>query len=266
MRTQVQFSKPLRKRTLADQVAESIRDAILDGDLTEGENLPTEPQLCQQFGVSRAVIRDATRILMAQGLVDAKQGSGVYVTPAYNAAFGEALLLSLRRVEATAWDVEEFERLLLPEVVAMVAVSATSDEIIALQSILADYLAVHTDYVRSWEDLSDAEIPASETGAVEAHFQRLFRAIFQATHNQVLLLLAEPLTQLHAMRRWAGKEFTVEYIIANERKILNAIVDAIAERDPDGARRAVANIHQLPAEAVTAMKATAIGEKINIQL
>jgi len=76
-------------------------------------------ELAEQFGVSRAVMRDATRILMAQGLVEVKHGLGVFVTPSQNEAFGEALLLALRRAGATVWDVEQFEQVILPEVVLL---------------------------------------------------------------------------------------------------------------------------------------------------
>ena len=53
------------------------------------------------------MVRDATRILMAQGLVEVKHGLGVFVTPPQNEAFGEALFLALRRAGATVWDVEQ---------------------------------------------------------------------------------------------------------------------------------------------------------------
>ena len=60
------------------------------------------------------MVRDATRILMAQGMVEVKHGLGVFVTPPQNEAFGEALLLTLRRAGATVWDVEQFEHVIFP--------------------------------------------------------------------------------------------------------------------------------------------------------
>ena len=86
-------------------------------------------ELAEQFGVSGAVGRDATRILMAQGLVEVKHGLGVFVTPAQNEAFGEVLLLTLRRAGVTVWDVEQFEQVILTEVVALVATTATAEEL-----------------------------------------------------------------------------------------------------------------------------------------
>ena len=111
------------KQTLAEQVAAQIKDAILEGTWGPGEALPTEPQLAEAYDVSRAVVRDATRMLAARGLVEAQHGRGVFVTESQAAAFGDALLLALRRDGATVWDVEQFEQMILPEVCALAAVA-----------------------------------------------------------------------------------------------------------------------------------------------
>ena len=58
-----------KKETLAQKVAVTIKEAIIRGEIKPGETLPTEPELAQQFNVSRSVIRDAARILMAWGLI-----------------------------------------------------------------------------------------------------------------------------------------------------------------------------------------------------
>ena len=63
------FSQAVKKQTLAEQVAETVKESILNGDFEPGEALPTEPELAEAFGVSRAVVRDATRMLAAKGLV-----------------------------------------------------------------------------------------------------------------------------------------------------------------------------------------------------
>ncbi len=64
---------------LADQVAATLETEIRAGRLAEGEKLPTEQSLVQQFGVSRTVVREAISRLRSLGLVDARQGSGMFV-------------------------------------------------------------------------------------------------------------------------------------------------------------------------------------------
>ena len=60
---------------LADVVAERIRDLILRGELTDGERLPPLDSLLEEFGVSGPSMREALRILEAEGLIVVQRGS-----------------------------------------------------------------------------------------------------------------------------------------------------------------------------------------------
>ncbi len=64
---------------LSDQVADVLAAEIRAGRLAVGEKLPTEAALVEQFLVSRTVVREAVSRLKSLGLVDSRQGSGVYV-------------------------------------------------------------------------------------------------------------------------------------------------------------------------------------------
>lgn len=68
-----------RRPKLADKVIEALRQRIDDGELRPGDRLPTEPALVECFGVSRTVVREAIAALAADGRVEARQGSGVFV-------------------------------------------------------------------------------------------------------------------------------------------------------------------------------------------
>jgi GntR family transcriptional repressor for pyruvate dehydrogenase complex len=70
---------PGRRQRLGDQLYGQILDQIVAGQLAEGERLPSEAQLCEMFGVSRPVVREALQRLRADGLVLARQGSGTFV-------------------------------------------------------------------------------------------------------------------------------------------------------------------------------------------
>lgn len=65
--------------SLSDQVAEVIASEIRSGRLPIEKKLPTEAALCVQFSVSRTVVREAVSRLKSLGLVDSRQGSGVFV-------------------------------------------------------------------------------------------------------------------------------------------------------------------------------------------
>ncbi|PRX09115.1 UNVERIFIED_ORG: GntR family transcriptional regulator [Martelella mediterranea] len=68
-----------RNGTLVYKVSEALRKAILDGEFLPGEKLPSEARLTQEHGVSRTVVREAVAALRSDGLVEPRQGAGVFV-------------------------------------------------------------------------------------------------------------------------------------------------------------------------------------------
>ncbi|HZZ11625.1 MAG TPA: FadR/GntR family transcriptional regulator [Paraburkholderia sp.] len=66
-------------RALSDTVAQQLLAQIDTGFFARGGKLPTEAVLAQQFGVSRTVIREAVSRLKNEGVVEPRQGSGVFV-------------------------------------------------------------------------------------------------------------------------------------------------------------------------------------------
>lgn len=71
---------PVQQRSsLSRLVAEQLEQLILNRKIEIGQKLPTEAQLCDQFGVSRTVIREAVAKLKSLGLVETRRGSGTTV-------------------------------------------------------------------------------------------------------------------------------------------------------------------------------------------
>ncbi len=77
-----------RKPKLSEHVVSALRDQILGGQIQPGQKLPTEGQMTETFGVSRTVIREAMASLAADGLVESRQGAGVFVLEHPTLAFG----------------------------------------------------------------------------------------------------------------------------------------------------------------------------------
>lgn len=70
-----------RHPTLTESIQRRIGDLIANQSLRSGERLPPQDELAERLGVSRTVIREAVRFLVAKGLLEARRGSGVYVRP-----------------------------------------------------------------------------------------------------------------------------------------------------------------------------------------
>jgi len=70
----------LRRSKMVEEVFEVLKEKILSGEIKQGERLPTQEELTEQFGVSRTVIREAINKLSSLGLVSCEQGRGTFVT------------------------------------------------------------------------------------------------------------------------------------------------------------------------------------------
>jgi DNA-binding FadR family transcriptional regulator len=71
--------QPLNKTNLADTATEAIRNEILAKRWAVGEKLPNEASLSAMLSVSRGTVREAVRVLVSQGFLETRQGSGTYV-------------------------------------------------------------------------------------------------------------------------------------------------------------------------------------------
>lgn len=78
------LKKQLHKDSVVNQVVKQITDSIIAGDLKPGDKLPTEPELCENFGIGRNSVREAIKILEAYGVVYIKRAEGTFVNDSYN--------------------------------------------------------------------------------------------------------------------------------------------------------------------------------------
>lgn len=76
-----QLSPTLGSTPLHEQVRTLLMRDIDMGTYAEGERLPSEPELCERFGVSRITVRRAVADLEGLGLVHRQQGRGTFVAP-----------------------------------------------------------------------------------------------------------------------------------------------------------------------------------------
>jgi GntR family transcriptional regulator len=74
---------PLRRGAvpLYYQLERVLRKRILSGDIEPSRPIPTERELCREFGVSRTTVRQALMILESEGLIVRRQGKGTFVKP-----------------------------------------------------------------------------------------------------------------------------------------------------------------------------------------
>ncbi len=165
-------SKP---QDLSAQIAQAIRDAIIEGHMIVDERLPSEAELSEQFGVSRSTVREALKRLAAQSLIRTQRGAfgGAFVNRlSYEDAYSQhittsTLLLSMNAVSfETACEARfAMERACAP---------------LACQRRTPDHLATMRaeTHRQSQPGLSDESFCASDVA--------LHRALVDASGNPVL--------------------------------------------------------------------------------
>lgn len=165
---------PARQRRLYQDVARQLRDAILAGQYQPGDRLPTELELAGEFGVSRAVIRQATMNLEHQGLVEVQVGAGggTFVMEPGIEAVLRAFENLFRRGGVAVEDYLSAKRLLEPAITGAVAESVTPQQLDRL----------HENVQRSWRKLQDGADDA-EMLRVSLEFHNL---LAESTANPVL--------------------------------------------------------------------------------
>jgi GntR family transcriptional repressor for pyruvate dehydrogenase complex len=147
----LQSPAPAGRRTrLPDVVAEELTDEIFSRGLTPGDALPTEPEMLQQFDVSRATLREALRILETRGVLSMRTGHGrgpVVATPSLQALI-DSLKLNLRFLEISFGEVLATREAIEPGLAAQAAAHRTEEDLRALRTIHAAMLETAWDSPR----------------------------------------------------------------------------------------------------------------------
>ena len=196
---------PLAPRPLYEEVAERLRQRIYNRELAPGDWVD-ELKIAEQLGISRTPLREALKVLAAEGLVTMKLRRGAYVTEVS---------------ERDLADVYHLLALLESDAVAVVSERASPDQVAALQ-------ALHTE-------LEAAARPG------QVNRERFF-AINERFHMQVLAIadnrwrdqVVADLRKVMKLHRHNSllKQGRIDESLAEHR----AVMAAIAARDPQAAR------------------------------
>lgn len=206
---------------LSEQLADALSAEILAGRLEAGQKLPTEAALVEQFAVSRTVVREAVSRLKSLGLVESRQGSGVFVR---RAAFAPLNFDTRSAVSRQAViQMVEVRRALEAEVAALAAQRRTADDV---QRIREAMLALET------------AVKAGGDGAEED--VNYHRAIADAAQNPFLISTLDYLRQFlrGVTRVTRANEARRADFVAQVREEHEAIATAISAGDSLLARKA----------------------------
>ncbi len=202
-----------------EQIVHQIQVAIRDNELSEGDRLPTERELAETFGVSRSVVREAIKVLSAQGLVEARQGSGLYVRNRPVESVTRAIVLSVAPEGDAVDQLFEFRRLLETDAARLAAERATPEQIDELADLIARY-QIEPESPPNWDRFAEVDEAVHRLISVAARnpYLEVMVASVRGMMQDVVGLIADHPGSIEEAMRHHG-----------------CIVEAIARRDGDRA-------------------------------
>ena len=210
-------------RNILAQTLATLGSAIVAGRHPPGSSLPPEPTLCEHYGVSRTVVREAVKSLVAKGLLVTGPKLGTRVLPASQWNWFDPDVVAWQTeagpTRAFLHDLQEMRRVVEPAAVRLAAARATPEEIAVIEVAYAGMrqaIAGEGDYVAA--DLA------------------FHQALIGACHNRMLQQMGKTLEALlrTSFRISTARPNGPALSLPLHREIL----DAVIARAPDLAERA----------------------------
>jgi DNA-binding FadR family transcriptional regulator len=201
-----------------------LGQAIVDGRYEAGGSLPPEPLLCSELDVSRTVVREAVKSLVAKGLLvtGPKVGTRVLPEDLWNGfdlqvlAWQSRAGLSRERLR----DLQELRRVVEPAAVRLAAVRADADDLAEIGA--------------AWDDMSRCVERGGDYVGADLRFHQ---GLLRAAHNRMLAHMG------HALGALLRTSFEISSARpdgpARSLPLHRAVLDAVIARSPGRAERAV---------------------------
>ena len=208
----------LKNKLLAEQVEDEIYHYILDTPLEPGTKLPNEFELGEKFGVGRSTVREAVKLLSSKGIVEVRRGSGTYVVTTAKGLSDPLNLRSVQDKNALALDLVNVRLLLEPGMAEMAALNASDEDIERIQR-LCDRVEskIHSGDLYIEDDI------AFHTCIAESSKNMVVEQLIPIIDTAVMMFV-----------NVTHQRLTKETVMTHR-----AIVDAISDRDPIGAKTAM---------------------------
>lgn len=211
----------------AELVARQIRNAIIRGELSDGDTLPAESHLIAEFEVSRPTIREAVRILESEGLVTVARGArgGARISSPNYEMIERAAGIILQSQKVAIGDLYEMRTLMEPPAARLVAERNSEKAVPILRNFIEDEMKVMTDRY-----------------AVTLKIAEFHRLLMELSGNKTLNVFAQALRGLvegHlALAQRRRPDVDPEFSQKQLRfglKSHSRLVDLIEAKDGDGA-------------------------------
>jgi DNA-binding FadR family transcriptional regulator len=201
-----------------------LGEAIVAGRYPVGGAVPPEPMLCEELGVSRTVIREAIKSLVAKGMIHTGPKVGTRVLPWDNWNWFDADVIAWQAKTGLSnefiRDLQDLRRVVEPAAVRLAASRATPEDIAGIEDAYAG--------------MKRAVVSGGDYVTYDLRFHQ---GLLRASHNRMLVQMSKA---LGALLRTSFEISTIKK--DGPRKSLplhRAVLDAVAAREVDKAERAI---------------------------
>jgi DNA-binding FadR family transcriptional regulator len=232
--------------TVTNEAVTRIKGMIAAGELAPGSRLPSQDDLAYQLGLSRSALREAVRSLTTMNILVSRQGDGTYVSSLRTPLLLQPLAFAADILPDDAMmQLLDLRVALEPHAAGLAAARVTDDDVTALAAIadraapvgppMGSSVAARADFL----DASPAALldsPAADFLEADLAFHR---RILDLSGNEAIATLVQAISPpaLHARIVGAAPTPDVRAMIHDDHR---RIVHALADRDVDAARAAVA--------------------------
>jgi GntR family transcriptional repressor for pyruvate dehydrogenase complex len=201
------------------QAAQRIEQMILQGNIKPGQKLPSQRDLSESFGLSRASLREAISVLETLGMVKAEAGRGVFVCEVPQDGAPSAWRFDGRYSEE---EVYQARILIEPEIAALAAHQIEPGQIDQM----------HQEVIGMRES-----IKAHDFAAVGRHDSTFHQLLCEISENRVLIQIYRQLAEVlqESQRRPMINTARIGEMVGEHEAVLHAL----NERDAQGAYRAM---------------------------
>lgn len=208
--------KPISRTQM---VVDKLIESMVSGDLQDGELLPPENTLCEIFGVSRSILREAMHVLAAKGLVKVKQGYGTVVQLPNECVPEEAFSNYLKFNEVSLIHLLELRKPVEIEIAGLAAQRASEQQINELSNLLDRF-----------------QMPGQEMRIYVKVDDNFHAVLSQATQNPIFgIIMRSVISYLHFSRELTINRFGKDIVLEQHRAIFNGVKN----RNPEEAKKAM---------------------------
>lgn len=238
-----QFER-IDKKLLGAQIEDSLMNYILQEPLQIGQKIPNEFELAEKFGVGRSTIREAVKSLVSKGILEVKRGSGTYVISTNSLNDDPLGLSKFDNKYKLALELFEVRLMLEPEIASLTAKCASEEEAQQIKKLCdeTEYLYLN----------GENHIPKD----IEFH-----TCIARGSKNRVIETLI-PIINTAVM---TFANMTSRTLMRETIETHRAVVNAILDKDPIGAKCAMVMHLTYNRQALIKQSKESFKEKNDIQ-